>query len=103
MDAAKEGDNATGIDNMKAAMQEATGTDNGGDKKIVLVCYSGNRYAQAATNILGSPRREHGQRDHPRGRHEGLDGRYRAVSDDRVAPCSSRRTRMSGPPRPALG
>ena len=54
MDAAKDGDNASGIANMKAAMQDATATDNGGDKKIVLVCYSGNRYAQAATNILGA-------------------------------------------------
>lgn len=54
MDAAKEGDLANGIDTMKASMQEATGTDNGADKKLVLVCYSGNRYAQVATNILGS-------------------------------------------------
>ncbi len=52
MDAAKEGDLANGIDTMKASMQEATGTDNGADKKLVLVCYSGNRYAQVATNIL---------------------------------------------------
>ena len=54
MDAAKDGDNETGVANMKAAMQKATGTDNGGDKDIILVCYSGNRYAQAATNILAA-------------------------------------------------
>ena len=54
MDAAKEGDMNKGLETMKASLQKATGTDNGGDKKIVLVCYSGNRYAQAATNILGA-------------------------------------------------
>ena len=47
MDAAKEGDAEAG----KATMTEAT---KGLDKKIILVCYSGKRYAQAATNALSS-------------------------------------------------
>lgn len=54
MDAAKAGDNESGLTNMKAALQEATGTDNGDGKTLVLVCYSGKTYAQAATNILGA-------------------------------------------------
>ena len=45
MDAAKEGDAEAG----KATMTEAT---EGLDKQIILVCYSGKRYAQAATNAL---------------------------------------------------
>ena len=52
MDLAKDGDYDSGIENMTAALQEATGTDNGDGKDIVLVCYSGKRYAQAATNVL---------------------------------------------------
>ncbi len=47
MDAAKEGDAEAG----KATMTEAT---KGLDKKIVLICYSGKRYAQAATNALSA-------------------------------------------------
>ena len=47
MDAAKEGDAETG----KATMTKAT---EGLDKKIILVCYSGKRYAQAATNALSA-------------------------------------------------
>ena len=47
MDAAKEGDAEAG----KATMTEAT---KGLDKKIILVCYSGKRYAQAATNALSA-------------------------------------------------
>ncbi|MGM9590120.1 MAG: substrate-binding domain-containing protein [Faecousia sp.] len=47
MDAAKEGDAEAG----KATMTEAT---KGLDKKIILVCYSGRRYAQAATNALSA-------------------------------------------------
>ena len=45
MDAAKEGDAEAG----KVTMTEAT---EGLDKQIILVCYSGKRYAQAATNAL---------------------------------------------------
>ena len=47
MDAAKEGDAEAG----KATMTEAT---RDLDKKIILVCYSGKRYAQAATNALSA-------------------------------------------------
>ena len=47
MDAAKEGDAEAG----KATMTEAT---KGLDKKIILVCYSGKRYAQATTNALSA-------------------------------------------------
>ena len=47
MDAAKEGDAEAG----KATMTEATKEL---DKKIILVCYSGKRYAQAATNALSA-------------------------------------------------
>ena len=47
MDAAKEGDAEAG----KATMTKAT---KNLDKKIILVCYSGKRYAQAATNALSA-------------------------------------------------
>ena len=47
MDAAKEGDAEAG----KATMTEAT---KDLDKNIILVCYSGKRYAQAATNALAA-------------------------------------------------
>ena len=47
MDAAKEGDAEAG----KATMTEAT---KDLDKQIILVCYSGKRYAQAATNALSA-------------------------------------------------
>ena len=47
MDAAKEGDAAAG----QATMKKAT---EGLDKKIILVCYSGKRYAQASTNALAA-------------------------------------------------
>lgn len=47
MDAAKEGDAEAG----KATMKKAT---EGVDKKLILVCYSGKRYAQAATNALSA-------------------------------------------------
>lgn len=47
MDAAKEGDAEAG----KAVMTEAT---EGLDKNIIVVCYSGKRYAQATTNALSA-------------------------------------------------
>ena len=47
MDAAKNGDAEAG----KATMTEAT---KGLDKNLILVCYSGKRYAQAATNALSA-------------------------------------------------
>ena len=45
MHAAKEGDFAAGVATMELAIKEL-------DKNIILVCYSGKRYAQAATNVL---------------------------------------------------
>lgn len=54
MDAAKEGDLAAGETAMKEGLKEATGSETGGDAQIVLVCYSGARYAQAATNVLSN-------------------------------------------------
>lgn len=47
MDKAKDGDNQSGIDAITAL-----NLDSKGGKDIILVCYSGKRYAQAATNIL---------------------------------------------------
>ena len=47
MDAAKNGDFAAGV----ATMQVAT---RGLDKNLILVCYSGKRYAQATTNVLSA-------------------------------------------------
>ena len=47
MDAAKEGDAEAG----KATMTEATKEL---DKNIILICYSGKRYAQATTNALSA-------------------------------------------------
>lgn len=54
MDKAKDGDAASGESNMSAALKEAVGSENGKGKKIVLVCYSGKRYAQAGTNALST-------------------------------------------------
>lgn len=47
MDAAKEGDTAAGEATMKAATE-------GISNNIVLVCYSGKKYAQVATNALSA-------------------------------------------------
>ena len=47
MDAAKEGDFAAGV----AAMQTLTQTTN---DNLVIICYSGKRYAQATTNVLSA-------------------------------------------------
>ncbi len=54
MDAAKNGDYTTGIADMKAGLSKITGSETGGEEKIVLVCYSGKRYAQAASNVLNA-------------------------------------------------
>lgn len=45
MDAAKEGDFDAGVATMKAAVENV-------DDTIILICYSGKSYAQAATNAL---------------------------------------------------
>ena len=47
MDAAKEGDFKAGVATMTPALR-------GLDKNIILVCYSGKRYAQASTNVLSA-------------------------------------------------
>ena len=47
MDAAKEGDFQAGVATMKEAIKDL-------DKNIVLICYSGKRYAQASTNVLSA-------------------------------------------------
>ena len=47
MDAAKEGDFAAGVATMEKAIQ-------GLDKNIIIICYSGKRYAQATTNVLSA-------------------------------------------------
>lgn len=52
MDACKGGDFRNGVDTMKAALKDATGSESGGGKKLVLICYSGKTYAQAGTNVL---------------------------------------------------
>lgn len=53
VDKAKSGDNADGINNLKAALKEATGSETANaDSKIVLLCYSGKSYAQKGTDLL---------------------------------------------------
>lgn len=53
LDAAKEGDNESGIKNLKAALTDSTGSETGSDDvKYALVCYSGKSYAQKGTDLL---------------------------------------------------
>ena len=47
MDAAKNGDFDAGVATMELAIKNL-------DKKIILICYSGKRYAQATTNVLSA-------------------------------------------------
>ena len=47
MDAAKEGDFAAGVATMELAIKDL-------DKNIIVICYSGKRYAQATTNVLSA-------------------------------------------------
>lgn len=54
MDAAKNGDADAGVTTMKAALKDATGSEDGAGKTLVLVCYSGKSYAQAGTNALST-------------------------------------------------
>lgn len=54
MDACKGGDFQNCVDTMKEALKDATGSENGADKKLVLICYSGKSYAQAGTNVLSA-------------------------------------------------
>ena len=50
--AVEEGDFTNAVANLAFALKGATGSETGADKKIVLVCYTGNKYAQAATDAL---------------------------------------------------
>lgn len=51
----KEGDNASGVEHLKAALKKATGSETGvKDKKYALVCYTGKSYANKATELLNS-------------------------------------------------
>ena len=50
MDKAKDGDNENGKSTMEAAIKD----NNLKSQKLVLVCYSGKKYAQAGTNILSA-------------------------------------------------
>ena len=46
-------DNETSTANLKAAVLEATGSETGGEEdQFVLICYSGQKYAQTATGLL---------------------------------------------------
>ena len=53
MDAAVTyGDYIKAMDILKDVLKRETGSENGNGKMIILACYTGNRYATAATNIL---------------------------------------------------
>ncbi|MBR0404934.1 MAG: hypothetical protein IJI68_07005 [Eggerthellaceae bacterium] len=52
--AVEEGDYVDAVANLAYALKGATGSETGADKKIVLMCYTGNKYAQAATNALNA-------------------------------------------------
>lgn len=49
----KGGDDETGTANLKAGLQEATGSETGNaGEKYALVCYSGKSYAEKATELM---------------------------------------------------
>lgn len=49
----KDGDDETGLANLKVALEEATGSEVGNEEdKYALVCYSGKSYAQKATDLM---------------------------------------------------
>ena len=53
LDAAKAGNNESGIANLKAALKKATGKETGEKgHTYVLLCYSGKTYAQKGTDLL---------------------------------------------------
>lgn len=52
-EANKNGDDESGIKNLKEGLKNATGNETGNaDDKYVLICYSGKSYAQKATDLL---------------------------------------------------
>ena len=42
------------IANLSGALYDATGSEVGEGKELILVCYQGKKYAQAATDILNA-------------------------------------------------
>lgn len=46
------GSNAKGIATLKQVLKERTGAENGAGKQMVILCYSGAKYAQKATDLL---------------------------------------------------
>lgn len=46
------GSNAKGIETLKKVLKEKTGNETGAGAKMVILCYSGNKYAQKATELL---------------------------------------------------
>lgn len=49
----KEGDDETGIANLKATLKKVTGSEVGNDNdKYALVCYSGRSYVEKATDLM---------------------------------------------------
>lgn len=45
-------DDETSISNIKTALTDATGSEDGSGKKLVLLCYSGKKYAEAGHRLL---------------------------------------------------
>ena len=50
--AVSNSDNDTATANLQAALEAATGDALGGDNNLILICYSGQKYAQTATGLL---------------------------------------------------
>lgn len=46
------GSNAKGVETLKNVLKEKAGNEKGAGKKMVILCYSGARYAQKATDLL---------------------------------------------------
>lgn len=81
MDAAKGGDTESGIENMKAALKEATGDETGAGEELVLICYSGKSYAQAGTNALSAIGAEMDNVKTLEGGMKAWDGKYADVKE----------------------
>lgn len=47
-------DYADALANLTSALYDATGNEVGEGRQLVLVCYAGKKYAQAATDILNA-------------------------------------------------
>lgn len=46
------GDDAKGVENLKQALKKSCGNELGTGRKMVILCYSGAKYAQKATDLL---------------------------------------------------